>query len=151
MQKLTADQFAESLRPLVEQARGQGITSRHALADYLTERGIRTAMGKRIWDHDGAGRLLARLKKRDVPDAPVSPARSPAHLAGGAARADEARAFAETMRDHLLAGVESGANTDLEITAVFNRLWLRTRNGDRWNRSAVTALRVRLGVKPFWG
>ena len=62
----TADQFAESLRPIVEAARERGITSRHALADYLTSQGVRTPRGKPIWDHDGAGRLLARLRAIDA-------------------------------------------------------------------------------------
>lgn len=64
--KLSPDQFAESLRHFVEAAQEQGAASKHALADYLTERGIRTPMGKRIWDHDGAGRLVARLKAIDA-------------------------------------------------------------------------------------
>jgi hypothetical protein len=64
--KLSPNQFAESLRPVIEEARVQGATSHHAVADYLTERGIRTARGRRIWDHDGARRLLARLKAIDA-------------------------------------------------------------------------------------
>jgi hypothetical protein len=60
------DEFAEGLRPMVEQARARGAQSYHALADYFTERGIKTAGGHEIWDHVSARRLLARLKKLDA-------------------------------------------------------------------------------------
>jgi excinuclease UvrABC helicase subunit UvrB len=106
-------------------------------------------MGKPIWDHDAVGRLLARLKGLDAQEPRMRATRSLAQTAGGAARAAEAQAFAKTMRDHLLAAVESGANTDRKIMAAFNRLGLRTRTGERWTKSAVTTLRVRLGVKRF--
>lgn len=66
--KLSPNRFAESLRPAVKAARQQGITSHHGLADYLTERGIRAFKGLRTWDHDSAGRPLARLKKLAQPE-----------------------------------------------------------------------------------
>lgn len=67
-----------------------------------------------------------------------------------AARSEEAQAFAKkAMREHLLAAVARGANTDRKIMPVFNRMGLRTRTGERWSKSAVTTLRVRLGVKPL--
>lgn len=59
---VTADEFAESLRPIVEQAREMGITSHDKLADYLTEQGVRTATGLSIWGQDAARTLKARLK-----------------------------------------------------------------------------------------
>lgn len=64
--KQSSDSFAESLRALVEQAHEEGVTSFYALADYLTERGIRTAAGRQFWSHDAAGRLLRRLRRLDA-------------------------------------------------------------------------------------
>jgi argininosuccinate lyase len=61
-----AYQFAESLRPIVEEARAKGITSHDRLADYLTEQGVPTATGHRIWGLDAARKLKARLKKLDA-------------------------------------------------------------------------------------
>jgi hypothetical protein len=62
-QKATRDRFAESVRPVIEQARQEGVTSFHGLADYLTERGIRPVTGKVEWSNAMVARLLARIKK----------------------------------------------------------------------------------------
>jgi hypothetical protein len=163
-EKLSPDQFAESVRPVVEAARHQGITSHHALADYLTERGIRTPMGKAIWDHDGAGRLLARLKRlnaREPPTETRSPAQArsrqawseamsktptPKELAVHAARSQEAREFEESMREHLLAAVDAGVESDRKAAAYLNRKGMRTRMNQRWTAAAVARLRSRLGL-----
>jgi len=63
----TADKFVVSLRSIIDEARVQGVTSYHALADYLTARGIPTANGHGVWDHKAAGSLLRRLKLMDAP------------------------------------------------------------------------------------
>lgn len=63
--RTTADRFAESLRPIIEAAREQGVTSYHAIADYLTARRVQTPNGHGVWDHKAAGSLLRRLKAID--------------------------------------------------------------------------------------
>jgi hypothetical protein len=147
-QKAARDQFAETMRPIIEQAREQGVTSLNGLADYLTERGIRPFTGSVDWSHSMVVRLLGRIKKLDAPEAPGA-ARTQAQLAVSAARTKNAQAFADSMREHLLAAVASGAKTDREIMARFNRMGLRNRAGDLWTKSAVKYLRTRLGLKPF--
>lgn len=68
-------------------------------------------------------------------------------LAGYASRADEAQTFAESMRAQLLAAMQgSSTPSDREISAIFNRKGLRTRTSERWSTSAVSNLRIRLGI-----
>jgi hypothetical protein len=55
--RATGDQFAESLRPIIEAAREQGVTSYHAMADYLKAQGVKTSNGHGVWDHEAAGCL----------------------------------------------------------------------------------------------
>jgi hypothetical protein len=44
----------------VERLRGEGVTSRHGLARALTERGVPTPRGGKVWTHTTVGRLMAR-------------------------------------------------------------------------------------------
>lgn len=71
---------------------------------------------------------------------------SPAELANYAARADEARAFAESMREHVLAAIVRGADLDRKIAAMLNKKGLRTRVNTRWTAHNVSNLRVKLGI-----
>jgi hypothetical protein len=116
-QKAARDRFAESVRPVIEQARQEGVTSFHGLADYLTERGIRPVTGKVEWSNAMVARLLARIKKLNAPNVPDH---APGQRAGSAGRTKAAQAFADSMREHLLPAVASGANSDQKIMARLN-------------------------------
>jgi hypothetical protein len=72
--------------------------------------------------------------------------RSPAQLAASAARAAEAQAYAESVRDHLIAALEGQPLSDRQVAAAFNRKGLRTRTGERWTLTAVSSLRLKLGI-----
>jgi hypothetical protein len=72
--------------------------------------------------------------------------RSPAQLAVSAARAAEAQAFAESMREHFVAAQHGQSLSDRDVAKVFNRKGLRTRTGERWSTLSVGTLRQRLGI-----
>jgi hypothetical protein len=59
--KANAEQRAANLRAIVDDMRGQGITSVRAIAAELNERGILTPRGG-SWHPTSAARLLSRLE-----------------------------------------------------------------------------------------
>jgi hypothetical protein len=76
----------------------------------------------------------------------MAASRTAAQLADARARAAEVQAFAESMREHLLAAQTSGGDFDRKIADMFNRQGLRTRRKAVWTKSAVKFLRARLGM-----
>jgi G:T-mismatch repair DNA endonuclease (very short patch repair protein) len=71
---------------------------------------------------------------------------TPADLANYATRATEAKDFVESMREHLLAAIAEGVETDRKAAAFLNRRGFRTRMKQRWTAAAVTRLRLQLGI-----
>lgn len=72
--------------------------------------------------------------------------RTPAQLAISVARATAAQDFAESMREPLLAAIDSGAETDRQIATRLNRKRIRNRANERWTATSVSYLRSRLGL-----
>jgi DNA invertase Pin-like site-specific DNA recombinase len=58
--RTAAERAAHRLLLEVDRLRGEGVTSRHALARALTARGVPTPRDGKIWTHTTVGRLLAR-------------------------------------------------------------------------------------------
>ena len=56
-----AQDFATSLAPVIRQLQREGRASLKALADGLTERGIRTATGKLAWEPNQLAKVLSRI------------------------------------------------------------------------------------------
>ena len=86
--RVAAERAAHRLLLDVDRLREAGITSRQALARSLTERGVRTPRGGKVWTHTTVGRLLARA----APDNPGSPPGERHWLYVPAARMHEAAA-----------------------------------------------------------
>jgi DNA invertase Pin-like site-specific DNA recombinase len=59
--RAAAKAFARSLRPILRELRGQGVTSVRGIAAALTARGISTATGGKTWHPTQVARALARL------------------------------------------------------------------------------------------
>jgi DNA invertase Pin-like site-specific DNA recombinase len=62
--RVAAERAAHRLLLEVERLRHTGTTSMRGLARALTERGILTPLGSRIWTHTTVRRLLARTDSR---------------------------------------------------------------------------------------
>ena len=60
--RANADEFAQSLEPVVEALHAAGHTSLRALASELNDRGIRTRR-KRRWNVSNVRNLLARVER----------------------------------------------------------------------------------------
>ena len=73
--------------------------------------------------------------------------RTPAQLAFAATRSAATKAFAESMRTHLLAALDDGPLPDRKLAALLNRKGLRTQTNGRWTASSVATLRIRLGMQ----
>jgi DNA invertase Pin-like site-specific DNA recombinase len=54
--------FALDLAPVIKQMQMEGHTSLRSLADGLAQRGIRTPMGKLVWEVNQVAKLLARIR-----------------------------------------------------------------------------------------
>lgn len=62
------------------------------------------------------------------------------------AKTQEVRAFAESMREHLLAAISAGGDTDRKVASMLNKQKLRTRTGERWTLGGVKYLRMLLRI-----
>ena len=60
--KASADQFALSMKPVIEEIRSFGITTHRAIAEELNNREILTARGNTTWYHPHVGTLLKRIE-----------------------------------------------------------------------------------------
>jgi hypothetical protein len=62
------------------------------------------------------------------------------------AKTQEVRAYAESMREHLVAAIAAGGDTDRKVASILNKQKLRTRTGDRWSFGGVKYLCMLLGI-----
>jgi hypothetical protein len=62
------------------------------------------------------------------------------------AKTQEVRAYAESMREHLVAAIAAGGDTDRKVASMLNKQKLRTRTGERWSFGGVKYLRMLLGI-----
>jgi hypothetical protein len=58
------------------------------------------------------------------------------------AKTKEVREFAESMREHMVAAIAAGGDTDRKVASMLNRQKLRTRTGKRWTLGGVKYLRM---------
>ena len=61
-----ADEFAQSLAPLIGEALSLGRVTNTEIAQYLTARGIRTRTGYTIWSHQQVEGIRARLARLET-------------------------------------------------------------------------------------
>jgi hypothetical protein len=61
-------------------------------------------------------------------------------------KTEEVRAFAESMRQPLVAAIQAGGDTDRKVASMLNKQKYRTRTGDRWTFGGVKYLRMLLGI-----
>ena len=68
--RAAAERAAHRVSLEVDRLRGEGVTSRQALARALTERGVPTPRDGRVWTHTTVARLLARTAVRQLATTP---------------------------------------------------------------------------------